>query len=685
MNKTLLASALMLALSCSANATEYDADSFKDLGPNINVTNDMVVNGAILGNVTSLKTTGSFDWFGSGNDTAEIKADITAKNFIYRGHLGNQKSRQISGKVNADTLTIIAEKDANGNTQHGLQVVNDTVLDNVKAIRIEAKNDGLASLSFGPGVEDTIGATISFAHDGSKNGARIEIEDKASVNFSKVVAESGNSKIQVNHSADVTLSSVDVKDGAYFSLDFWTNKQNQTAKFDLNEINVGENAAFRVAVYDKNKPNVVINGDLNINLNKNAIVDLGGEKNPDWNSDTITINSKQIQVNLNDLSGENHVYLSKEGTDLSKTQVLLKANGNSGSGDVNADLNKMASIVELSSNAASADQPAEKTAAVGTQLSITEGMYAGEASAVVGSNGDATNVAIKTNSIMSNVLDLASSQALSMNRILMNDVRKRLGDIRSTEQTHGVWARYDGGKFTGSHEYKNDFSTLQFGVDTIPEADSPRFGVSFAYTKSDADLKRGSADMDAYSLAFYGTKMYDSGLFVDVIGRMAKADTDVAIDGTKKGTLDNVALSVSGELGWRFDVTDSFYLEPQTEMTYTYVDSNQLTLSSGHEYELDSVNSLIGRVGFAAGLKCTANKGNIYVRASAVHEFMGDASVRGETQVHEIDGKDTWVEYGIGANLNLTKSTYVWADVERTGGATLDEDWRATVGVRYAF
>ena len=64
---------------------------------------------------------------------------------------------------------------------------------------------------------------------------------------------------------------------------------------------------------------------------------------------------------------------------------------------------------------------------------------------------------------------------------------------------------------------------------------------------------------------------------------------------------------------------------------------------------------------------------------------MGDASVRGETQVHEIDGKDTWVEYGIGANLNLTNSTYVWADVERTGGATLDEDWRATVGVRYAF
>ncbi len=316
-------------------------------------------------------------------------------------------------------------------------------------------------------------------------------------------------------------------------------------------------------------------------------------------------------------------------------------------------------------------------------VEMDEGMYQGAVKGTI-ENGVA-KLTHSTNSVMSNVLDLASSQALSMNRILMNDVRKRLGDIRSSYGTHGVWARYDGGKFTGSNEYKNDFSTLQFGIDTVPEVDAPRFGVSFAYTQSDADLKRGSADMDAYSLAFYGTKMYDSGLFVDVIGRMAKADTDVVVDGNKKGSLDNVALSVSGELGWRFDVMNSFYVEPQTELTYTYVDSDQLTLNSGHEYELDSVNSLIGRVGFAAGLKCPADKGNVYVRASAVHEFMGDASVRGDSQVHEVDGKDTWIEYGVGANFNVTKNAYVWADVERTGGATLDEDWRATVGVRYAW
>ena len=43
----------------------------------------------------------------------------------------------------------------------------------------------------------------------------------------------------------------------------------------------------------------------------------------------------------------------------------------------------------------------------------------------------------------------------------------------------------------------------------------------------------------------------------------------------------------------------------------------------------------------------------------------------------------TWVEYVAGVNFNLMPTTYFWADVERTSGGVLDEDWRATVGVRH--
>ena len=62
-------------------------------------------------------------------------------------------------------------------------------------------------------------------------------------------------------------------------------------------------------------------------------------------------------------------------------------------------------------------------------------------------------------------------------------------------------------------------------------------------------------------------------------------------------------------------------------------------------------------------------------------ELSGRAA--GSSNRETIDGEDTWVEYGIGANLALTAQSYVWLDLERTSGGTLDEDWRANVGVRY--
>ena len=292
------------------------------------------------------------------------------------------------------------------------------------------------------------------------------------------------------------------------------------------------------------------------------------------------------------------------------------------------------------------------------------------------------------NTLMQSTLELASSAPLALNRIMMNDVRKRLGDIRSSYGTHGAWVRYDGGKLSSKADLENDFHTIQVGIDTVPAADSARMGVAFSYTDSNAEYARGSADMKAYSLAMYATKMFEDGMFVDVIGRMGTADTDLVVDGQHKGSMNNVALSLSGEMGWRFDLSNMVYVEPQAEVTYSYVNDDKITLSTAN-YDIEAVDSLMGRVGFVAGLKCPVDKGNVYLRASAVHEFLGDSKITGvngnKFNTYEIDGQDTWVEYGIGANLNLTKSTYVWADVERTTGGTLDEDWRATVGVRYAW
>lgn len=319
-------------------------------------------------------------------------------------------------------------------------------------------------------------------------------------------------------------------------------------------------------------------------------------------------------------------------------------------------------------------QVADKSAAV------NEGAYNGAIS--VDNQG---NVTITTNSLMEDTLTLGGSSLLSLNRILMNDVRKRMGDVRAMEGTTGAWARYDGGRLSATG-LQNDFNTIQVGADTLVPNTNWRVGLAASYTKGDNDFRRGSADLDAYMLTGYGLWMADNGMFADVVARLAKAENDMTVDGgAKAGKLDNRAYSLSGEFGWRFDLSNQYYVEPQAELTYTYVDSEDLDLGSA-QYKFDTMTSLLGRVGVATGIKCPNNKGDLYFRVSAVHEFDGDAKITGAngTSLTQ-DGKDTWVEYGIGGNFNLTPTTYFWADLERTAGATLETDWRATFGVRHAF
>ncbi|MBS5492988.1 MAG: autotransporter outer membrane beta-barrel domain-containing protein, partial [Sutterella wadsworthensis] len=229
--------------------------------------------------------------------------------------------------------------------------------------------------------------------------------------------------------------------------------------------------------------------------------------------------------------------------------------------------------------------------AQGASLFMTEGLVAGEKTAQLKADGsvDQATVTSKTNSIMQSSLEMASALPLAMNRILTNDVRKRMGDLRASEGKSGAWARYDGGKLSGEHGLDSDFHTIQVGVDTVPTPDSARFGVAFSYTDGDMDYVRNSSDMKAYSLAGYATWMGDNGMYVDTVVRMAKFDNDLTVDKALKGSMDSLAMSVSGEAGWRFDLNKLFYVEPQAEVMYTYIDGDNFELGNA-QYTVDSMN-----------------------------------------------------------------------------------------------
>lgn len=570
------------------------------------------------------------------NVTESLK--ITARDIYVKGRVqqGGNGSTEING---FDTLTI------DGGSNYA-------VVSAAGELTIKGKESSEVTLK-ASGTDAVIGSRDSSGNL-SIDAQTIRIENTGEAGVGIAGGESGASET----AGTVTLTADSIQVTATHAVN--VNDKGGNFKMTANELDLNGNVTTLGGKLGVNATRATVTGDIKTTNTEFA---LNGE-----------LQFKGNTAEIDNLTGDSATFtLTKADQEVSITnhnEALTVA----ATGDLNDEVG-MDAFKNLT-----VDGDAE-----GVELVAREGMYTGETTGVLDKDGNIAQTVTAGNSIMSNVLDLTSASTLAINRILMNDVRKRMGDLRASEGTHGVWARYDGGKFSGSNSFENDFSTVQIGVDTAPAPDAPRLGVAFSYTTSDSDMQRGDAEMDAYSLAFYGTKFFENGMFVDVIGRLATIDTDVTIDGNKKGNLDNMAVSLSGEFGWRFDVNPSFYVEPQAEVTYTYLDSDKLKLSSGHEYELDSVDSLIGRLGFATGFKCPNNFGDVYLRASAVHEFLGDAAVHGGTYTLETDGDDTWIEFGVGANFNLNKNLYGWVDLERTEGADLDEDWRANVGVRYSF
>ncbi len=631
---------------------------------------------------------------GTGSDSEGKTEGLGAIGlWAYNQYVAKELQTNEGGQLNAQANKILINVHSENGSAYGVLAQNSTT-------QSTAKNTATVRLKADTIVVNTTAGSEEACGLVAMSQGRIYVDGNLEVNATKAIVARGDALVSINEDgAHYTKLNGDID----FNYDKATSgtKADATVKVNLNGADsywLG-NATTSWGTGTPPEGYDTIRG-LTLNMSNGAqwtptaVVAEANEttglqpvpiNNMKLDGGVVNITGSDIDVSVQNLTGTGGTI--KLATDLEAEKMTGKFTVGKAAEQSKLDVKLMdkGNKKALTSDQINAEQAQKLLSNVtGTEVTtvVEEGMY----NSAFSIDAEGTAKTAGPNTVMQSSLEIASAAPLAINRILMNDVRKRLGDIRSAKGTSGAWARYDGGRLSGSNGLENDFNTIQVGVDTQPSADPVRFGLAFSYTNGDTDYARGGADMDTYSLAGYGVWLGESGQFVDVIARFAQNNTDMTIDGTKTGSLDNKAMSLSGEFGWRFDVTNLFYVEPQVEATYTYVDGDKLNLSDGSSYKYDSVSSLLGRAGVAFGVTCPNNGGNVYARVSAVHEFLGDSTVTGANGAkYEIDGKDTWVEYGIGANFNLTDSTYIWADVERTSGGVLDEDYRATVGVRYSF
>lgn len=321
------------------------------------------------------------------------------------------------------------------------------------------------------------------------------------------------------------------------------------------------------------------------------------------------------------------------------------------------------------------------------QLEVASGDVNNGLTATVDEQGKLTNVVITRNEPLDAFSSIASLGIVSW-RHEMNDLQKRLGELRMSPEGVGAWARlYGSEQEYGSQNVLSKSKSIQVGADT-DVGNGWKVGGAFIYTDGDSHYDSGSADSDAYSLAVYGTWMDENGLFVDLIGKYTRMETDFKAS-AMKGSFDNNALSLSAEAGWHFKVNDQFFVEPQAELTWGRIKGDSFTASNGVKVEQDDTDSIIGRVGVRTGYYLPDNKGTVYARLSGVYDFDGEttnkASLGTSRNTFKEDLGGGWVEMGVGANYNVSDRAYVYADLQKTAGGEVKENWRWNVGMRYVF
>lgn len=616
------------------------------------------------GNVTingSLELNGG--WFmvtGDGDDV------LQAGNVVIRGN-----GSLYGSEIRTDTLTIdgregnrlftVAYKDQDALTNIGKLSVNTLVLEgNVDFQHHDKKN----SLEINKVVLNTTPKNYFQSYGGMKLGT-VEVGGDARIDgYAKKGTETDYWDIPIE------IDNVQVKKDA--SLTFSNTVGTGNSRATIDTVVLEDGASFKNAAF---KDDGTLRQGYQI-----TVKNLSAE-----NAAIATIDGSTI---IGTLTGSGNTI---ESVTADGTGVLITKNESDNLNYIVADGDSYGSTQEALEAGAGKIESSTSNYTVKT----LDDLVNGEGSAIFDSNGNQIYSAAQESRTMT-ALKQFSNATLVQWRYETNHLSDRLGEVRSNLGTAGAWARVYGADTKVTDNVTTDVKTNTIQVGSDATVGNWIIGGAFSYTSMDGDISNGAADGETYSLAAYASGFFDCGGYLDVIGRIGRMSTDIKTSsGTGKlfdGSYDNTAFGLSLEAGYHWDLSQTFFVEPQAELSYGYVLGDDFTTSTPNrvKVEQDDFQSLVGRIGARFGAAFPEKAGTFYVQASVNHEFLGDndfdATPEGGTRRSfnsELDG--TWISYGVGFQINATDALGVYGSLSRANGDDYQDDYRYSVGMRYVF
>lgn len=292
------------------------------------------------------------------------------------------------------------------------------------------------------------------------------------------------------------------------------------------------------------------------------------------------------------------------------------------------------------------------------------------------------------------------SRANYANAVYLDTLNKRQGEMRfSKGKDDGLWARVRYDSIGKKSSFDIDNTMIEVGVDSLYRKDSGEFhtGIALDYMTGDTDYHgvKGDGNIDRYGAWFYTTWLGDEGDYYDFVVKYGHLENDFTIyaksTGEKiSGDYDNEVLSASLEYGKKYQNEERWYFEPQAQVQYAYVTSDEYQTSQGSEVRLDAIHSLIGRVGVRFGKDFATEKPmTFYVRGDIMHEFLGDQDIYASDatgKLHELyENEGTWYSAGAGFSFKTTEDLYMFIEAEKVFGNSNSGTYTVSGGLKYFF
>jgi outer membrane autotransporter protein len=651
------------------------------------------VSGGTFANSGTL-TAGSLTFVGV--DTSSLGGTVTAESATFK--MNGLKSTVGENLVlNTQHLFITQAS----NQQAGLVFSQQSQIENVQEVTVTS-NGNRTGLVVADGAELSF-KTVNLVQPTATEDARVEVSANGSVTIDTLTVIGTKGMVQTNAGASATIHNIHVGEGTVFNLQ--TNgsgtADDKTGSFDISNVYVEKGGNFRISVYGSEPAANVSSSNLNITLASGAIADFGGwkeEGNTDWRPDAISLTADSVTVNVLDTSDLPTLYLSGADGKTNIGSLSVVADKSNNTGNAEADLQKLTDIVKtnVKGGADGSNQSSNVTSETAGIENITLTQEANDifdgATATVNETGDGVvNIQSTGNDNIDGIVGTASTGFLLW-RDEMTSLNRRLDDLRdSSAHSNGLWARaYNSRSDYSARNVTSKYTAIQVGYDR-QIVDRFWLGGAFSYTDGEHELAAGSADNSLAAFTLYGTWMHENGLFVDVTGKYGRIDNefDISIGGDlSEGDYDTNAWGLSVQAGWRWQ-PNQFFVEPQVELMYGRMSSVDYTTSTGMHVDHDAVDSLIGRAGVRLGVDYPDNRGRVYLRASVLHDWQGEAEynfTKGGDFRHETDDlSGTWYEVGIGANFNVTDNLHFIGDLQTSQGGEVDTDYRINFVARYSF